>query len=181
MRRGFTIVEVVIGVVLASILIGAVYGLFHVLLWNRSRSNVTGLTGRTAMQMDAKIGVRRMMYRLRESIQILSPSPGTTASELVFRDLTNAEVRVRLLADEQRVISERLTGGVWVREMDPVIMNTKTGKVPASWPIVLSGCKAIRFTPLSPECVTVHASLASDGTTGSVLTMIRLRNANLAY
>lgn len=181
MRRGFTLVEIVIGVILASILIGAVYGLFHVLMWNRSRSNIVGLTGRTAMQMDAKIGVRRMMYRLREAIQILSPAPGITASELVFRDLTNAEIRVRLLADEQRVVSERLTGGAWVRETDPVMMSTASGPVPATWPIVLAGCKAVRFTPLSPDCVTVHATLTSDGNTGSVLTMIRLRNAGLAY
>lgn len=177
----FTIVEVLVAVAIVSAIIGVLYGLSHQLFGSGSRSSLTGLTRRSFMQKDAKAGVRRLMYRLREAIQILTPAPGTSANELVFRDITNAEIRLRHIAAEERVISERKVGSGWVEESAPATIATDAGSIPASWPVLVRSCKTIRYSVLSPDSVTVHATLTSEGALGSMMTVVKLRNARQAY
>jgi prepilin-type N-terminal cleavage/methylation domain-containing protein len=180
-RRGWTLVEVVIAIGLVAILLGAAYGVFHLLFANRSRSNVAGLTRRSFVQKDAKAGLRRLTYRLREAIQVLTPQPGKTSEELVFRDLTNCEVRLRHIVAERRVITERNRNGAWIAETEPETVNTSGGKLVASWPVRIDNCQGIRFTAIAPDCVTVQASIEWEGQVGPLLTVIKLRNASLAY
>lgn len=179
-RRGFTLVEILVAVGLVSALLGAVYGVYHLLFANKSKSNVAGLTRKSFVQKDAKSGLRRLTYRLRESIQVLSPLPGATASELVFRDLTNTDVRLRHIPAEKRVVSERRVGGAWVQEGEPDFVNTSSGAMVASWPVIIQNCSDIRFTTIAPDCVTVQASLEWEGQVGPLLTLVKLRNSALA-
>lgn len=180
-RRAFTLAELLIGMAISIILISIVYGLFHMLFWSRSRSNVIGLTRRSFVQKDAKSGVRRLTYRLREAIQILKPAAGTSSNELVFRDITNTDVRIIYLPAEKMVVSERDNAGTWVREKDPDTVSTASGPALIYWPVKVQNCQAIRFTVLSGSCVTVQAALESEGTVGSLLTVVKLRNAGKAY
>lgn len=181
-RRGFTLVEMMVALALVSILLGAVYGISHLMFSSKSRSNLTGMTKRSFVQKDAKSGLRRLTYRLREAIQILSPEGGKSAPELVFRDLTNSEIRLRLIADQKRVISERKVGAAWVAETDPDYVNTTTGgRMVASWPVVIQNCTDVRFTAIAPDCVTVQASLEWEGQVGPLMTVVKLRNAQLGY
>ena len=177
----FTLVEVLVALGLVSVLLGAAYGVFHLLFSNKSRSNVSNLTKRSFVQKDAKSGLRRLSYRLREAIQILTPVAGTSATELTFRDLTNAEVRLRHIPAERKVISERNDGSGWVQETEPDFVDTKGGKMVASWPVLILNCTDIRFTAISPDCVTVQASLEFEGTVGPLLTVVKLRNASMGY
>jgi hypothetical protein len=180
-QRGITLVETLIACVLASMLLVLVYSLMGLFFGNRGHSNVTALTRRSFLQKDAKSGVRRLLYRLRESIQILSPAPGTSADELVFRDITNVDIRVRHLPAENRVISERSVNGTWVPETGPVLISTSAGSIPASWPVMVSNCPSIRFTAVAADCVTVQASLEWEGQLASLLTLIKLRNASQGF
>lgn len=180
-RRAFTLVELLVGVAISAMLIGIVYGIFHLFFWSRSRSNVTGLTKRSHIQKDAKAGIRRLTYRLREGIQILSPPAGTSAGQLVFRDISNNDVRIIYLPAEKKVVSERDQGGTWVRENDPETVSTPSGPALVSWPVQVLNCSAIRFTVLSGGCVTIQASIENEGAVGSLLTVVKLRNVGKAY
>lgn len=180
-RAGFTLVEVLVAMSVAIALLAVVYGILHLLFNAGSRSSLTGLTKRSFIQKDAKAGVRRLMYRLRESIQVLSPAPGTSASELVFRDITNAEIRLRRIPAEERVVSEHLVNGAWVEEVQPATVDTGSGPVPATWPVAIRSCRSIRFSALAPDSVSVQATLASEGALGSLMTVVKLRNARQAY
>lgn len=180
-RRGFTLVELLVAIALVTVLLGAVYGIAHLLFANKSRSNVSGLTRRSFVQKDAKSGLRRLTYRLREAIQILSPEGGRSASELVFRDLTNTEVRLRHIPAEKRVVSERKDGGGWLLEVAPDVVPTSTGSMVASWPVVIQNCTDVRFTAIAPDCVTIQASIEWEGQVGPLLTVVKLRNASMGY
>lgn len=181
-RRGVTLIEILVGMALAALAFGIIYEAMHLFFGSGSRHNVVGMTKRSFVQKDAKSGLRRLTYRLREAIQILSPEGGKSAPELVFRDLTNSEIRLRLIADQKRVISERKVGAAWVAETDPDYVNTTTGgRMVASWPVVIQNCTDVRFTAIAPDCVTVQASLEWEGQVGPLMTVVKLRNAQLGY
>ena len=180
-RAGYTVVEVLVALAIVLALSAVIWGLMHQLFGSGSRSSLSGLTRRSFLQKDAKAGVRRLTYRLREAIQILSPAPGASASELVFRDITNAQVRLRLVPGEDRVISESLESGSWVEEVAPKTVDTGSGPMPATWPVLVRNCRSIRFSALSPDSVTVHATLISEGALGAMMTVVKLRNARQAY
>lgn len=179
-RGGFTLVEACVGLLLVSILLGIAYGILHLMFFSSSRSNLTALTRRSFIQKDEKVGWRRLTYRLREGIQILSPLPGTTAAMLEFRDFTNLQVRVRHLPDQNKVISERFET-TWTPEVDPVSIDNGGRSIPVSWPIAISNCTAIRFTAMSADCVVVQATLQSEGQLGPLLAVVKLRNSGQAF
>lgn len=182
MRRGYSLIEVLVAISLVGVLLGSLYGVSHLMFSSNSRSNLSGMTRRSFVQKDAKSGLRRLTYRLREAIQVLSPEGGRSAPELIFRDLTNSEIRLRHLPAEKRVISERNEGGAWKIETEPDFVNTTSGaKVVASWPVVIQNCTDIRFTAIAPDCVTIQASLEWEGHTGPLMTVVKLRNAEMGY
>ena len=118
---------------------------------------------------------------MREAIQILSPPAGTSAAELVFRDISNNDVHIIYLPAEKKVVSERSENGAWVREQDPEMVQTPSGPALVSWPAQVLNCTGIRFTVLSGGCVTIQAGIENEGALGSLLTVVKLRNAGKAY
>lgn len=182
MRRGYSLIEVLVAISLVSVLLGSMYGVSHLMFSSNSKSNLTSMTRRSFVQKDAKSGLRRLTYRLREAIQVLSPEGGRSAPELIFRDLTNSEIRLRHLPAEKRVISERNVNGSWQLESEPDFVNTPSGgRMVASWPVVIQNCSDIRFTAIAPDCVTIQASLEWEGHTGPLMTVVKLRNAEMGY
>jgi hypothetical protein len=179
-RRAVTIVEVLMGAALAALLMGMIYGAFHVFFSDKSRHSVTTLTKKSFVQKDAKAGLRRLIYRLRESIEVLEPEPGRGGTQLVFRDIMNRRVRVRRDGTQNRMLSERFDGSNWVEEKAPETLTVGSTTLPATWPVWMPNCTDVYFTVLSPECVAVEASLISDGQPGSMTTVIKLRNAAVA-
>ena len=181
-RNAFTLVEMMVALILVSLLIGAIYGIWHLMFASKSKANLSGMTRRSFVQKDAKSGLRRLTYRLREAIQILSPEGGKSATEMTFRDLTNSEIRLRHIPEQKRVVSERNVGGTWVPETEPDFVTTASGgRMAATWPVIIQNCTDIRFTAIAPDCVTVQASLEWEGHVGPLMTVVKLRNAEMGY
>lgn len=181
-KRGFTFVEAMIVLVLFSLLLGILWGIYHFFFGGSSRNNMINLSRRNMLQQDAKSAMRRLLYRLRESVQIMSPTPGTSSNELTFRDITNTDLRLRHIPEQKLVISERFEGGSWVAEQKEEVVDTGTGgSMPVSWPVTIQNCVSIRYTAISPDCVTVQASLEMEGQITPLLTVIKLRNSGLSY
>jgi hypothetical protein len=180
-RRGHTLVETLVAAAIATLVIGMAYAVLHHFFFAGSRGSLPVLSLRSSLQKDTKVGVRLLTYRLREAIQILSPPAGTAADELVFRDVTNADVRLRHIAAERRVISERLVGGAWVRETDPVALGAADRPVPASWPVRVGSCVGIEYTVLSGSAVAIRACLEAEGQLSSFVTVVKLRNTGRGY
>ena len=65
-RRGVTLVEILVGMALAAIAFAIIYEVMHLFFGTDSRNNVMGITKRSFVQKDAKTGLRRLVYRLRE-------------------------------------------------------------------------------------------------------------------
>ena len=180
MKRGVTIVEVLVGAALAAALLGMIYGAFHLFFSDKSRHSVTTMTKRSFIQKDAKAGLRRLIYRLREAIQVLEPEPGRGGTTLVFRDIMIRKVRVRRDATQNRMVSERQEGSNWIEERNPEMVTSGAITLAATFPIWMPNCTDVYFTAMSPECVAIEASLISEGQPGSLTTVIKLRNSGIA-
>lgn len=180
-RGGVTLVEVIVGTLIAILVVMVCMELMRFLFSTRSRSSLVAMTRRSFIQKDAKAGLRRLVYRLREAIQVLSPEPGTSADTLVFRDILNQKVRVRLDAGERRLVSEREEEGAWRLETGPAQVTVAARTVPAGWPVTVQNCTSVRFTAQTPECVVVEAGVATAGMEGAFMTLVKLRNAGMAY
>jgi hypothetical protein len=180
-RTGVTIIEILIGAVIMSVLLGAVYQVFHLLFSRDSRHSLTSLTQRSFIQKDMKVGLRRLIYRLREGIQIVEPLPGQGGNQIVFRDVTNLKIRIRRHPERNQLISEREQGGTWVLEEQPTLVDTDAGSLPASFPVRMDNCWSAHFTAQSPECVSLRVTVEQEGQQGTFMTVVKLRNSNLAY
>ena len=180
-RSAYTFVEVLTALVLGTVMAGVMLAAWRTLFNPDSRHSITGITRSSVTQKDAKGGVRRLMYRLREAIQILDPLPGHSGEELSFQDITNSSVRIRLDPAAHKVISEVKRAKQWELETAPDEVDVGGKRTAASWPVTMPNCSAIRFTVISPECVSVEATVESDGQSRLVMTVVKLRNANIAY
>lgn len=180
-RRGVTLIEVLIGMAIGAVMIGIVYQTFHLLFNRDSRHSLTSLTTRSFIQKDMKVGLRRLIYRLREGIQIVEPLPGQGGEQIVFRDVTNLKIRIRRDPTRNQLISEREQGGAWITEDQPTLVDTDAGSLPASFPVRMDNCWSAHFTALSPECVSMRVTVEQEGQQGTFMTIVKLRNSNLAY
>ncbi len=180
-RLAFTLTEVLIAFSLSVVLSGALYFAFSFLFSRKSASSLTNLTDRSFIQKDARMAMRKFFLRLREGTQLLSPAPGDTSASLVFRDILNDRIRLRLITAEKRIISERFLAGTWTQETKPRVLTTSGGdKICPAFPIRIPNCSNVSFTALSPTCVAIHLTLTWRGNHDSLMTAITLRNANLA-
>jgi hypothetical protein len=180
-KRGYTFTEILVALGISIAMAGVVLAAWRSLFNQGSRHSAIGITRSSFSQKDAKAGVRRLMYRLREAIQILTPLPGKSGDTLQFQDITNASVRFRLDAAARRVVSEVLRGQQWVTETAPEELVVGGKVSTASWPVTMPNCTALRFTTVSPECAAVEATVEADGQPRQVVTVVKLRNSNIAY
>lgn len=181
MRRGVTLVEVLVGVAVIVLALMLAYGISHQLFGSSSRHNLANMTRRSFIQKDAKVGLRRLIYRIRESIQVLEPLPGRGGDALVVRDITNKKVRIRREPADRRLVSEVFENGGWRLETAPVEVPVDGASLPASFPVYMSNCNSVAFSTQAPDCVVIQLGVAADDQIGSFMTTVKLRNARLAY
>ena len=181
MRRGVTLVEALVGLAVSLLALGLAYAISHQLFNAPGRHSLAAMMGRSAIQKDAKVGLRRLIYRVREAIQVLEPLPGHGGDALVVRDITNKKLRIRRDPATSKLVSEISNGGAWTVESGPVEVPVDGASLPASFPVHMGNCNAVQFTALAPDCVVVQLAVASDDQVESFMTTIKLRNARLAY
>lgn len=181
MRRGVTLVEALVGTAVALLALVLAYGISHQLFSGPGRHSLSAMMGRSAIQKDAKVGLRRLIYRVREAIQVLEPLPGRGGDTLVVRDITNKKLRIRRDPDSGRLVSEVSAGGGWTVETASIDIPVDGASLPASFPVQMSNCNSVLFTVLAPDCVVVQLSVSADEQIGSFMTTVKLRNARLAY
>src|SRR5205085_4170932 len=119
--------------------------------------------------------IRKLFYRLQEGIHILKPLPGITEGELVFRDLRNRMVRLHYLAEQRKLVTERMQadGVSWALESSlPRDPYDAEG-------IAIPFCEDVQFTVLSPGAVCVSFTSVDDRVKETFMTVIALSNARL--
>lgn len=177
--EGLTLIEILIAVVLVSVLATATFGVLRFFFHRGSKASLTTATERSFAQKDLRLGLRKLIIRLRESTCLLAPEPGFDGDELLFRDVVNDRIRLRL--DGDTVISERRAEGSWTRETAPRSIPLPEGaRLLVAHPIRIPGCRKLRFTVLSPSCVVVALTLGQGPSQASLLTAVHLRNGALA-
>lgn len=171
-----TLVEVCVAAGVGTLVLSMVWGFLH-LLFSGHRWDVTGMTRRSFMQKDVRPGLRRLVNRVSEAVEILEPAAGTTAREVVVRALTGERVRVR--CDRGELISEREDGGGWVREVAPIVVDTAQGPQPVGAPVEMRSVTAASFTVLAPQSMLVDVTLEQAGQREHYLTAIETRNGDV--
>lgn len=78
-KQGFTLIEILLSVVLASTVILAVSGMYFVLLSTRVKNQTIGET-----EGQAAAAMQQIMQIIRNSVSITSPSAGTTGTTLTL-------------------------------------------------------------------------------------------------
>lgn len=179
--RAFTLVEMAVAFVLAVIVLGILYGAVSFFLGGSRPTGVAAVMSRTFAQQQIRIGLQKMIMRIREGTEVLDPGPGMTSGTLKFRDVLNHTVRLRLDRANQRVVSERLEAGAFSVETSAFEVAVASGQpVAVTRPIRIDGCTNLAFTVLSPSCVVVSLTLAEERAENALMTAIELRNSSLA-
>lgn len=172
-RTGLTSIETLIALALFSLLIIAVWNVFGALFAREGPISLFAGTSRSVVLQQSRNAVRKLFCRIQEGVQIEAPPPGTTARELVFRDIKNRRVRVRHLADQRRLVTERLVNGVYVREQ---LLAHELDKFRG---IEVGFCESALFTALTPAMVVVSFTSFDDTVRETFMTVISLANVRL--
>jgi len=171
--RGTTLVESLIVVALLSLLIVVVWFLLGNFT-GRGRLSIATGTSKTLVQQQGRIAFRKLYERLREAVQVLEPAPGHTGTELVFRDMFNRTVKLRIDPVRKQLISERLVSGNYVSEE----VLEQEGLM--ARPIRVSACDAAHFSAMGPMSVFVSLTSTDAQVGNSFMGIIFLANSRLA-
>lgn len=179
-RNGWTLVEILIAMSLFTLVIGGVYGWLH-LAAGQSHGSISSRTTLSYLRQDVRLGLEKLVGRLESSIEILSPEPGQSGGELIFRDLLNHDARVAHEPPTGELASYRREGASWVRETDVVSLTTEEGAAFQSpvQPLRIRECQSVLFRVYSPTLVSIELTLADRGAAGTLVTLVHLRNSQL--
>ena len=176
-RHAFTLIELSVAVGIAFLVIALLYA-FLSRVFSNDAPSVTRMTGASFIRQDARLAFEKLMGRLEEGIEVLSPSPGDTAAELEFKDVMNHHTALALDAQGQ-LITYRVDGGTRTAETASTDVATPGGTVSVARPVKVPGVKQVHFTSLSPTLVSIVLTVADGNQTGSLVATARLRNYRL--
>lgn len=169
LRTGFTIVETLIALTIFSLVIAGVSSVYS--LFSRQ---LPGLSQEVSLHHSLRLADALLVSRVARGSEIINPDPVKTSEELVFRDVDNEWIKLRLHQGCLRSFRENGT---------PEIQAPKKGVRP----INLRGVDAAEFTVLSPASVMIKLKfgrekdrdsglgLETSDFSGSVF-MVRLKN-----
>ena len=100
-----TLVEVLVALAVSALVATVLFAAIRHFFSRESKASLATATERAFAQKDLRIGLKKLMLRIREGTEILSPRPGGTASELVFRDVLNQKIRLRVVPERQALLS----------------------------------------------------------------------------
>lgn len=178
-RRGITVVEALVAAAIMSIVLLVLYT-FLSQVFSTTKPSVTRMTGASFVRQDVRLAFQKLMDRLEEGIEVLSPAPGKAAATLDFKDVLNHSTSLGLTPAGD-LVTFRLKDGARTAETAPESVPTATGStVRAARPIKVPGVKSVLFQVLSPTLVTIVLTVADANQTGHLVATARLRNSRLA-
>lgn len=137
-NRGFTLPEILVAFALFGLVLvgaGAVYSLFS--------RQLPGLSQEVSLHHSLRIADALLVNRIARGAEIISPDPVKTSEELVFRDVDNEWIKVKL---HQGCLRSFRENGA------PEIESFKKG----IRPINLRDVELAEFTVMSPASVMIR-------------------------
>jgi prepilin-type N-terminal cleavage/methylation domain-containing protein len=171
-ESGFGFIEMLVAVALGGVLLALSSSLFGKLYSRDGPMSLFTATSKSLVFQQSRQAIRKLFYRVQEGIQIVYPHPGNTSHNFIFRDVRNHTVRLHYLADEKKLVSERLVSGVFVSERSPVVQPKEVG-------LTINSCQDALFTVLTPNMVLVNFTTSDDRVQESYMTVITLSNSTL--
>ncbi len=169
-NQGFTIVEVLVALGIFSLVLTGVTSVYS--LFSRQ---LPGLTQEVSLHHSLRMADALLGNRIARGAEIISPNPVKTSRELVFRDVDNEWIKLKLSQGCLRSFREDGT---------PEIDSVKPGVKPVN----LRDVEMVEFTVMSPASVMIKLKfdkrkdrdsgrgLEMNDFSGSVF-VVRLRNA----
>ena len=74
-RHAVTLVEVLVALALVAVLVMTLYAIVRFFFSRQSKSSLVTMTDRVIAQKDIRIGLRKLIVRIREGTEILEPEP----------------------------------------------------------------------------------------------------------
>lgn len=175
LRRGFTLIEVIMAMAVSVLVISAAWSVFSAMMGRSGKTNVVTLTADSFLRQDAVDAIKSLTRRLQESIQVLEPRPGQSGSSLLFRDILNNEIKLEV--KDGALLSFR---GDQEETVPAELMANGKPFTPAK-PIRIPGCVEATFTALTPTCVSLSLTFKGDTDKKlSVVNTVLLQNRDLA-
>lgn len=174
-RSGFTAVEVVVASGLSLLVLVVLYA-FLARVFSSEGPSVSRMTAASFVRQDVRLAFEKLMGRLEESIEVLAPAPGDTATELEFKDLLNHHT-VLSLKEGGHLVSSRVQGANRTEELDGKTVPGSSGAgIMVTRPVRVPGVRSIRFTALSPTMVSIVMTVVDGNQSGTLVATARLRN-----
>ncbi len=169
-KHGFTIVEVLVALgIFSLVLVGvtSVYSLFS--------RQLPGLTQEVSLHHSLRLADALLGNRISRGAEVISPNPVNSSAELVFRDVDNEWIKIKLSQGCLR--SFRESGAPEINSVKPGIK-----------PVNLLDVEMVEFTVMSPASVMIKLKFGrnKDRDSGRGMEMhdfsgsvfiVRLRNA----
>lgn len=187
-KRAFTLVEIIVVVALIPLVILMVWRLMSMITGSGTTS-VGTLSRRSLLAQTSVLAIEKLYNRLQEGIEILEPRPGESGDELVFHDILNHKVTLKMHPTRENTLvsfceangtDDPETGaGCPSHEVTPE--GDEGNPFYPAPPIRIDNVKSVKFTPQSPVCVRVSIVLADGRVETPLVVMMELKNRGLAY
>lgn len=165
---GYTLVEVLLVVGIFVVVLALVVGYFGF-----GRRSEQRLTARMGAQQATRKALVRFVQELQESVEVLSPRPGSTLSYALVRDQVNA-VRWYYQVRTPGSPDSAPTFEVWRFATDTTLPG------PQRRVKLLGGVKRLTFTARSEGGLRLNLVTTEDGQDHATLLSVRLRNIAVA-
>lgn len=177
-RRAFSIVEVLVAMGILALVLGVLYA-FLSRIFSTDKPSAARMTSASFIRQDVRLAFQKLMDRVEAGIEVTSPLPGATGTELTFKDVLNHEI-VLALNPKGQLVTYRVQGASRTEETAPETIRTASGvDYPVARPVKVPGARKACFTVLSPTLVSIALTLADGNQTGSLVATARLRNYRL--
>ncbi|MFZ2958809.1 MAG: type II secretion system protein [Candidatus Ozemobacteraceae bacterium] len=167
-RRGVTLIEMLVGLVILSMLFA-----FGLRAWQIfAGRQADNLSKRLVLQMEARKAFLSLSRQLQEGIEIVSPQPGTTLPYMVFKDYVNNVRMIYLEEDPVRTQNEKRP---MYRALS--VVREAGALAPGQPSLLMEHVVKLHFTSHSASGVLITCVLHGGNGDFSLVNFIRLQNA----
>lgn len=189
-RHGTTLVEILIAASLLSLILGMAWRLMSIVN-STGGTSLENLYQRTMLNQDVVTGMEKLYNRLQEGIEILEPRPGKVSTKLVFRDLLNHTVTLKIVSNDRNrpgiLVStcadsgtpeEKGRGCPAHEKSENNVVGNQFFPVP---PVRIENVKSVTFTSLSATCININLILSLSNAEVPMAVTIKMKNSGLVY